>query len=48
MKPILAGPEHGKENDMRAAFANQPNILTVQNIQDQIAWAISLQATFIA
>jgi hypothetical protein len=30
---------------MRAAFARQPDILLIQTIQDDIAWAISLQVT---
>jgi hypothetical protein len=30
---------------MRAAFARQPDILLIQNIQDDIAWAIFLQVT---
>ena len=30
---------------MRAAFARQPDILLIQNIQDGIAWAIFLQVT---
>jgi len=30
---------------MRAAPASQPEILLIQNVQDDIAWAISLQVT---
>lgn len=30
---------------MRAAPASQPEILLIQNIQDDVAWAISLQVT---
>lgn len=30
---------------MRAAPASQPEILLIQNIQDDVAWAIYLQVT---